>query len=86
MGVHRGGTRRALQALWKDRQHQVQRWSQSQPGLCRICNSLSISVSLMSVSLVWFQSAFPLPDRLARLDLYPALSLISSFTIHVGEW
>jgi hypothetical protein len=33
MGVHRGGAHRALQALRQDRQHQVQRRGQSQPGL-----------------------------------------------------
>lgn len=34
MGVHGGGARGTLQAFWEDRQHQMQRWCQPQPGFC----------------------------------------------------
>ena len=37
VGVHRGGARRALQALRQGRQHHVQRRRQPQPGLRRVC-------------------------------------------------
>jgi hypothetical protein len=36
VGVHRGGARRALQALRQGRQHHVQRRRQPQPGLRRV--------------------------------------------------
>ena len=36
MGVHGGGARCPLRALWQDRQHHVQRRRQQEPGLRRI--------------------------------------------------